>query len=224
MAFRADETAQNNFQSALSYLTPRGVSEDTRRNIKSQFEEIVSECGPVVDGYPAWHPFLSEADPQDYAPTTPLALPSFNQTDHNVYMVNGFITCPYKERVDKIFEGVEALELTHNHARITVEKIQGEAMYNEGAVPILIRCRWGVLMEDDGTIPLRTALGLMLEREIPSWRWSTHNESWEDMRGQILGYPHGARSSLFINQTAGQQLKSVWMQLTKSGLWGSRYK
>lgn len=72
----------------------------------------------------------------------------------------------------------------------------------------------------DGTIPSNAAIGLMLESEVPNWRNAVYSESWEDMRGQLMGYPHGARSSLFVNQQTGQKMKSFWNQLIKTGVLG----
>ncbi|MEN4874406.1 hypothetical protein [Kosakonia cowanii] len=222
MAFRAEESAQNGFERACKYLTLHGATLEEREKIRAKIAEIVSECGPVIDGYPAWHPFLMESDPDNFSPGIPDELPSFRGLDHTVYLTNGIITCPYKHAVEKLFSSVNAICYKHDFVQINIEEIEGIKLYHEQAIPILIRCTWSKGLEEDGTIPLRTALGLMLEREIPGWRWAQYNQSWETMKGQILGYPHGARSSLFVNQQTGQQMKSVWNQLTKSGLWGDK--
>lgn len=60
----------------------------------------------------------------------------------------------------------------------------------------------------------------MLERDVPPWKETMYSETWETMKGEILGYPYGARSSLFVNQQTGQILKTVWTQLVKAELWG----
>lgn len=222
--FRAYESIQNGFERACRYLTPDGASPAERALVRVKLEEIISECGPVVEGYPAWHPFLMETDPADFAPYTPQNCPSFRLLDHTVYLTNGIITCPYKHAVEDLFSSISSIHHKHHSAYITIEEINDVPLYNSHAQPILIKCKWCGDLESDGSIPLRTALGLMLEREVPAWRWADYNQSWESMNGQILGYPHGARSSLFVNQQTGQQLKSVWTQLVKSGLWGNKTK
>ncbi|WP_333881216.1 hypothetical protein [Atlantibacter hermannii] len=222
--FRADESAQSGFERACRYLTPEGASPKERVRVREKIEEIITECGPVTDGYPAWHPFLMESDPATFSTGKPNSCPSFKMLDHTVYLTNGIITCPYSHGVKELFNAIEAIHYKHDFVSITIEEIEDVTLYHPQATPILIRCNWAGGLEKDGTIPLRTALGLMLERELPGWRWADYNQSWESMRDQILGYPHGARSSLFVNQQTGQQMKSVWNQLVKSGLWGNKTK
>ncbi|HGM6700750.1 hypothetical protein [Serratia marcescens] len=218
MAFRAEEAAHAGFERAYKLLVPQGAGSSERLKIKNKLQEIIKKCGPVVDGYPAWHPFMSEADPEAWAPMTPNNLPSFNGLDHTVYFQNGILTCPYGH-VDELITKINAFE--HKDAEISITRLKGITLYNAQAVPLLIQCDWNYeWKEHDGTFNLRTALGLMLEREIPNWRWAPFCETWENMSSQIIGEPHGARSSLFVNQVTGQKLKNVWNQIIKSGLLG----
>lgn len=219
MAFRADEAIQSGFENALRLLVPQGADAQQRKQIREKLEEIVKECGPVVEGYPAWHPFLQEADPHSWSPGTPDNCPSFRNLDHTIYLANGMLTCPYGHGVNELIDSINRLR--HSTAYITAEKLSNVDMYNKHAVPILIKCSWRDFeFEEDGTIPARAAIGMMLEREIPNWKTAVFCESWEDMRGQLMGYPHGARSSLFVNQHTGQQMKNFWNQLIKTGVLG----
>lgn len=220
MAFRAEEAAAANFENAYRYLVPQGSTQVMRSKIREKLEEIVEECGPVVDGYPGWHPFLLERDKANWAPSVPSYTPSFKFLDHTIYFRNGILTCPYDHGVDEFIEGIKRLK--HRDAYISIEKIKDIVLYHENAVPLLIKCHWHISddMEEDGTIPAKAAIGLMLESEVPNWRHAVYCESWEDMRGQVLGYPHGARSSLFVNQQTGQKMKSLWNQLIKTGVLG----
>ncbi|MEX7638431.1 hypothetical protein [Serratia marcescens] len=219
MAFRAADAAQAGFERAYKTLIPQGADNSERLRVHNKLQEIVKECGPVVDGYPAWHPFMSEVDPVEWAPMIPNNLPSFNGLDHTVYLQNGILTCPYGHAVDNLIKQINAFE--HKDAEISIERLQDITLYSDQTVPLLIRCNWRVEWKEyDGTFNLRTALGLMLEREIPNWRWAPFRETWENMSGQIIGEPHGARSSLFVNQVTGQQLKNFWNQIIKSGLFG----
>ena len=72
-----------------------------------------------------------------------------------------------------------------------------------------------------GTIPLSIAMPLLLEKEVPCWRWSQVAETWESMRPFFLGRPHGSRSSLFVTQEAGQSIKKIWEALIYTGMFGN---
>ncbi|MDH8145973.1 hypothetical protein QIG09_17610 [Klebsiella pneumoniae] len=220
MAFRAEELVKANFDKAYRYLVPEGASREMRVAVRDKLEEIVGECGPVVDGYPAWHPFMFDANKTNWAPMTPKSTPAFSYLDHTIYFQNGILTCPYGHGVEEFIKKVRSL--SHKDAGFTIEKIDDVVLYHEEAVPLLIKCNWYFTyeMEDDGTFPARVAMGLMLENEVPNWRTAVYSESWEEMRGQIMGYPHGARSSLFVNQQTGQKMKNLWGQLIKTGLLG----
>jgi hypothetical protein len=225
--FRSDESMQSGFERACRYLAPHGASSEERAQIRAKLEKIVSECGPVIEEYPAWHPFLAESDPRNFSVGLPSYCPSFKGLDHTIYLTNGIITCPYEHAVDELTDSIEDFNRNlycGDVAHITIEEIKDVILYSPQATPLLIRCKWYEGLEEDGTIRLRAAMGLMLERETPAWRWASFNESWETMKAQILGAPHGARSSLFVNQNTGQQMKSVWNQLVKAGLWGDKTK
>ncbi len=57
MAFRADESASNGYERAKSYLVSRNFSPEERARSEKALLDIIEECGPVVDGYPTWHPW-----------------------------------------------------------------------------------------------------------------------------------------------------------------------
>lgn len=93
-------------------------------------------------------------------------------------------------------------------------------LYNPNATAILVKCNWEKPLDRDGMIPLSVALPLILENEVPCWRWSDVAETWETMRYYFLGSPHGARSSLFVNQETGQAIKKIWNALIYTGMFG----
>lgn len=221
MAFRAEEASDNCFEMAVKQLTPYGSNTKIRTDVRNTLADIAKECGPFVDGYPAWHPFMLETDPLQYTPMVPSQSKSFEYLDHTVYLANGILTCPYPHAVNPLINSIKSLR--HSCAEFTIHKIDNVTLHAEGTVPLLIKCRWFDGLNDDGTVPSRVALGLMLEREVPPWKNTMYSETWETMKGEILGYPHGARSSLFINQQTGQILKTVWTQLVKAELWGESH-
>lgn len=218
MAFRADEAVQAGYEEVMSYLVPRArdVEESERARSREALEEILERCGPVVDSYPSWHPLVCHHDERDPA-TTPSTRCGYEGLDHTRYLAKGFITCPYGDG-QKVLDSVAALPY-HEIAEITAKKLDVN-LYNERAVPILVECRWKKPLERDGTIPLSIAMALMLDKEVPCWKWSKVAETWETMRPYLLGAPHGSRSSLFVNQEAGQSIKKIWDLLIHTGMFG----
>jgi hypothetical protein len=94
-------------------------------------------------------------------------------------------------------------------------------LYRPNASPILVKCNWNEVLPMDGTIPLSIAMPLILERELPCWRWSDVAETWETMRPCFLGTPYGSRSSLFLNRETGQAIKKIWDALISTGMFGT---
>jgi hypothetical protein len=221
MAFRADEAARIGYEQVEAYLVPRprDADEAVRARSKEALMDIVDELGPAVDTYPTWHPLVCNQDVMH-----PVLAPSdrcgYRGLDHTRFFANGFITCPYtgSGNPEKVIESVNALP-PHPIANITAEKLDVE-FYNSGTTPILVKCEWSRPLNMDGTIPLSIAIPLILEHEVPGWRQSSLAETWESMRELLLGRPHGARSSLFINQETGQAIKKIWNSLIYTGMFG----
>lgn len=223
MAFRADEAARIRYEDAARYLVSREINVNPHEAARSRekLAEIVEELGPVIDEYPSWHPLVSNHETSDRVwARRPGERCGYSGLDHNVYFANGFITCPYRDP-QKVIDAVNQLA-PHRAARITAEQLDVQ-FYQPSALPVLVRCEWGVDLED-GTVPLAIAMPLFLEKEVPLWgAWNTHAETWESMRPYILGSPHGRRSSLFVNQETGQAMKKVWEALVASGMFGPIY-
>ncbi len=221
MAFRADEEARNGYDEVEAYLVPkaRDAAEAQRARSKEALRKIVGELGPVVDAYPTWHPLVCNSDSRHPA-TTPSEQSGYKGLDHTRYFANGFITCPYGDG-QAVIDSVNALP-SHSIAWVTAERLDVQ-FYNTGTTPILVKCDWGDALEADGTIPLRLAMALILEKELPCWKWAQVAESWETMRPYFLGRPHGSRSSLFVSQETGQGIKTAWTALINTGLFGPVY-
>ena len=218
MAFRADEAERAGFEKVANFLIPPGRFVDEKVRIESRYklEDIVDELGPVVDSYPSWHPLVCNHDSR-----RPVTLPSsesrYRGLDHTRFFRNGFITCPYNDG-QEVIDSVEALP-EHPVALITAQRLDVK-FYNDGCTPILVKCNWARPMENSGMIPLSVAVPLILEQEVPCWRWSSVAETWASMRHYLLGSPHGSRSSLFVSQETGQGIKKVWETLIYTGMFG----
>lgn len=219
MAFRADEAARAGLGSVLDYLVPRSqyLDEVGRLQSREAVLEIADQLGPVVESYPSWHPLVRNYKDDRSPTTTPGQNCGYHGLDHTRYFANGFITCPYNDGQD-VLNSVEAFPY-HPAARITAERLDVK-LYNPNCTPILVKCEWTQPLNPDGTIPLSSAMPLLLEKELPCvWRAEVA-ETWESMRAYFLGRPHGSRSSLFVNQETGQSMKKIWEALIYTGMFG----
>lgn len=219
MAFRAAEDAQKSFDEACRYLLPRGFSEKLRREGEEVLSEITEHCGPVVNSYPIWHPLVPQRDPHQPW-MTPHELTGYKNLDHNIYFVNGFVSCPYGP-VDpgRFISDIEAMafdELVSVSCELLSVKL-----YSEQAHAFWIRCDWERPLEATGQIPKNLAVPLMIECEMKGWRSSSVAESWDRMRPLVLGEPHGKRSSHFVSQETALALKQVYLAMASSGMYGS---
>lgn len=218
MAFRAAEAAQIGYDEMENYLIPRtrDTDESERARSKIALRDIADELGSVVDAYPSWHPLVSNHD--DHHPTTtPSNQCGYRGLDHTRYFANGFITCPYGDGQD-VIDSVNALK-PHPAATITAERLDVQ-FYNADATPVLVKCEWHQPLPSDRMIPLKIAIPLILEKEVPSWKWAKCAETWESMRPYLLGAPYGSRSSLFVSQETGQSIKKIWEALIYTGMFG----
>tara|TARA_R110002073_G_scaffold120232_4_gene262055 strand:+ start:661 stop:1368 length:708 start_codon:yes stop_codon:yes gene_type:complete len=216
MAFRADETARSGFESAKNYLIPRGIEVAERKRSEDRLLDIVDEHGPVVSGYPSWHPLVSHHE--EHSPTTtPSDRCGYKGLDHTRYFLNAFITCPYGDG-QEIIDSVEALPCS-SIATINAERLDVQ-FYHSNATPILVSCDWEKPLADSGMIPASLAIPLMLQKEVPCWEWAMYGETWETMRPYFLGSPHGSRSSLFVDQEVALTMKKIWKLLINTGMFG----
>ena len=215
MAFRADESASSGYERVKKYLVPLTFEPDVRAKSEDVLQDIVDELGPVVDGYPSWHPLVSKHDGRS-PETTPNKRTGYRGLDHTQYFTHGFITCPYHGAEDVI---ESALNIDHHCASITAEELD-VPFYVDGAKPVLVKCEWAEPLTLGKLIPKKLAVPLMLEQEMPCWRWAGRAERWDVMRPYLLGEPHGSRSSLFVDQETALAMKKAYMAMVESGMFG----
>ena len=217
MPFRADEAKINGYDRARSYLVSRHIHGSERVRSEEALADIVDEYGPVVDRYPHWHPLVvAHSDPRSPA-TLPGRDCGYAGLDHTVYFANGLLTCPYGD-VEQLIDAVDNLP-AHPLAAISAQYVDAQ-LYHPHAKPILVTCEWHRPLPLDGMIPKSWAVPLLLELELPCWRWAKLAETWETMPPYFLGCPHGGRSSLFVNQETGQAIKTIWKVLIHTGMFG----
>ena len=221
MAFRANEEEQKGYSGLMSRLIGPSTDQDKRRASKDVLSEIVDRYGPVVEAYPIWHPLVAAKD-ADSSAITPSEQCGYEGLDHTFYLRNAFITCPYAG-VDEVLASVERVAqhpFMDGVAKISAEEIDAQ-LYAENAHPILVKCEWQRRMDRDGTIPAGVAVALILEQQVPCWRSAQVGETWKTMCPYLLGQPYGSRSSLFVNQDTGQQIKDIWNAIINTGMFGN---
>lgn len=216
MAFRADEAAASGYERLKTYLIPRHLSPTERSRSEKVLSDVVDVCGPAVEGYPTWHPLVRNHDGRN-PETYPSNRCGYKGLDHTKYFAHGFITCPYHDGQD-VIDSVQRLP-SHPAATVTAERLDAP-FYAEGATAILVRCEWSEPLEVGHLIPKRLAVPLMLEQELPCWRWAERAETWETMRPYLLGEPHGSRSSLFVSQETALAMKKIYIAMVESGMFG----
>jgi hypothetical protein len=217
--FRTEEAAERNFNRAAEYLIGRNLPQNMRANSLAALQDLTERYGPVVDRYPSWHPFVRSIDGK-YPETMPNERTGFRGIDHLVMFTNAFISCPYSasSNPQKTENSVASLK-RHHAAYISTEPIDA-AFYSEEATPVLVVCNWKSHLDYTNEIPKPIAVPLMIEEQLRAWENSKFAEQWETMRPYILGTPHGARSSLFVNQDTGLALKKVYLSMVNSGMFG----
>lgn len=227
MAFRKNEAIEEGFEKAVRYLTPKESTPEEQQKVRYYLDDLTIRLGPVVTMYPSWHPLVCHHDRMD-----PITCPDkecgYQGLDHTIYFANGFLSCPYhSDNGQKILESVNDLwkhkaYSRYSHvANVEAERIIDQPLYNTGTDPILVVCNWLRPMPNNKTIPKNIAIGLMLENEVPCWRNSQCGETWESMRPYLMGEPCGKRSSMFLDQEAGQTMKKVYEAITYSGMFGN---
>jgi len=215
MAFRADEAASSGYERTKKYLIPVTFSPEVRAQSEEVLLDIIDGLGPVVESYPTWHPLVYKHDERN-PETIPSERTGYKGLDHTRYFAHGFITCPYGG-VDNVIES--ALSIDHHCATITAEELD-VPFFTDGAKPVLVKCEWSEPLRPSKLIPKKIAVPLMLEQELPCWRWSSRAEKWEVMRPYLLGEPHGSRSSLFVDQETALAMKKAYLAMVESGMFG----
>ncbi|MGR5112661.1 hypothetical protein [Vibrio jasicida] len=216
MAFRADEERSKKTEYALNYLLHKEGTLEELTEAREKVLEIIEQYGPVVDTYPSWHPLVFNSGAR-HPSLLPDSRCGYRGLDHTIYLAHGFITCPYVDS-DEVIAAVKNRP-HHPFATVMAERLD-ISLYNSSTETVLVKCEWDRPLNVDNTIPKPLAVGLMLEFELPCWHWSEYGETWETMRPYIMGAPHGARSSLFVDQETGQAMKSIWNAIINTGIYG----
>jgi hypothetical protein len=211
MEFRHPIAAAETNTKYRKYLTK---NLDNSEEGKFTFEKVVDRLGNAVDSYPYWHPLLTTPpNNRDRSVYSIAELDVYKGIDHTVYFVRGFVTCPYsEEESNKLVDSVNKVPQLH------AERLEAP-LYSDSAFPVLVESV-EVVLEADGTIRSRDALIWHTEEMLKYCRDAQVAETWWNLRTEILGSPHGSRSSLLVNQYTGGHMRKILEILNNSGMFG----
>lgn len=212
MEFRYPVAAAEKNATSLNYLTKN--LEDPKAG-RATFEELLHDLGNTIETYPDWHPVLTAPlhNTSDDWRTSLSELEAYKGIDHTVLFVKGFVTCPYSEnKANKLVETVNLILGLHAY------RLQAP-LYSDNAYPVVIMAL-DIELEADGTIRGRDALAWCTQQLVNGARDAQVAETWWNMRSCILGHPHGARSSLLVNQHTGGHMRKILEVLNNSGMFG----
>lgn len=209
MEFRNPTAAAETNAATLKYLT-KNLENPTEG--KKEFERLVNQLGNAVDEYPDWHPILSI--PQNAFNTSDGSLNSlYKRLDHTKMFVRGFVTCPYGEdEANMLVTEVNKLDGLRAYRTDT-------SLYSDHAYPVVVEVLW-IELEADGTIRSRDAIAWCTQNLVKNARRAEVAETWWNLRSNILGRPHGSRSSLLVNQFTGGHMRKILEVLNASGMYG----
>ena len=210
MEFRYPVAVAENNAHSLRYLT-RNLSDPEAG--QAAFEELLLELGNSVDVYPDWHPILTNP-PQDGLRGASLQnLPAYKGMDHTVLFIKGFVTCPYDEaKADQLVNNVNAV------TGLQAYRLDAP-LYSDSAYPVVVQAV-DVVLEGDGTIRSRDALAWCVQEMVKDAHNAEVSETWWNIRTNLLGCPHGSRSSIIVNQHTGSHIRKILEAMNNSGMYG----
>lgn len=211
MEFRYPVAVSEKNAESLRYLT-KNLSDPEAG--QAAFDELLLELGNSVDMYPDWHPILTIPQHSTQSQSGLLQeLPAYKGIDHTVFFIKGFVTCPYGEaNADQLVSNVNAVTGLHAYRLDT-------ALYNDNAYPVVVQAL-DVELEGDGTIRSRDALFWCLQELVKDAHKAEVAETWWNIRTNLLGSPHGSRSSIIVNQHTGSHIRKILEALNSSGMYG----
>lgn len=208
MEFRYPTASAEANMNAMKYLTQNLSAHEKGRE---EVESLLKVLGTSITSYPSWHPILTIPRGQGDERSDLGHL--YKGTDHTIYFVRGFVTCPYsEEKANALVDYVNTL--TGLSAYRTDTKL-----YSDHAYPVVVEAT-EVMLEADGTIRSRDALAWCVQELVRNAHHAQVAETWWSMRGYLLGEPHGSRSSLLVNQYTGGHMRKILEALNNSGMYG----
>ena len=211
MEFRSPTVALQQNAQAMTYLTKSLTNPDAGR---AMVEQLIEELGNAVDHYPDWHPILTAPPRKGAEHISSLSqLETYEELDHTTEFVRGFVTCPYSD------DGADKLVAVVNQVPGLYAYRLDQPLYAESAHPVVVVAN-AVELEADGTIRSRDALVWFAQQAAAEASSAQVAETWWNIRSNLLGGPHGSRSSLFVNQHTGNHMRKILEAMNASGMFG----
>lgn len=209
MEFRYPTASAEANMKALKYLTDKLSAPEKGRE---EFERLTKELGTSITSYPSWHPILTIPRNQGMGRSGYLSS-LYNGIDHTIQFVRGFVTCPYGEKTaNALVDSVNQLVGLNAYRTDT-------PLYSDHAYPVVVEAT-EVFLSADGTIRSRDALAWCVQELVRNAHDAEVAETWWNMRSDLLGDPHGSRSSLLVNQFTGGHMRKILEALNNSGMYG----
>lgn len=193
-----------------------GLTENLREPDVGQIQvlRLLQDLGNAVDFYPDWHPILTAPLRHGTKHISDLSqLAIYQEIDHTTKFVRGFVTCPYSDAAaDRLVDTVNQVP------GLRASRLE-EPLYADNAYPVIVEAI-NVELEADGTIRSRDALAWFAQQISSEATSAQVAETWWNIRSNILGGPHGSRSSLFVNQYTGVHMRKILDAMNNSGMFG----
>ncbi|WP_342248780.1 hypothetical protein [Sphingomonas sp. OTU376] len=211
MEFRSPTVAAQQNADAIAYLTDRLSDPQAGRR---QVEQLIEVLGNAVVMYPDWHPILTVPPGGGASRASSLVeIKTYAGIDHTREFVRGFVTCPYSDtRADRLVAAVNKVD------GLCAYRLDAP-LYDDSAFPVVVVAQ-GVELEADGTIRSRDALAWFAQQTAGAAFGAQVAETWWNIRTNLLGRPHGSRSSLFVNQHTGAHMRKILEAMNDSGMFG----
>lgn len=209
--FRSPTVAAQQNAKAMTYLTKNLSDQNSGRVL---VESLIAELGNAVEGYPDWHPILTAPPRNGREHIYGLSqLRVYKELDHTIEFVRGFVTCPYSDTgADELVEAVREVP------GLSARRLD-RPLYSDSAFPVVVEAT-NVELDADGTIVSRDALAWFAQQTAGEANGAEVAETWWNVRSNILGSPHGSRSSLFVSQHAGVHMRKILEAMNASGMFG----
>lgn len=211
MEFRSPTAALQQNAKALDYLTKDLANPEAGR---AMVGKLIEELGNAVDFYPDWHPILTAPPRKGAERICSLShLEIYEKLDHTTMFISGFVTCPYSnDNAGKLAAAV------NNVPGLCAYRLD-QPLYSDSSHPVVVVAN-AVKLEADGTIRSRDALAWFVQQAAAEASSAQVAESWWNIRPNLLGGPHGSRSSLFVNQHTGNHMRKILEAMNTSGMFG----
>lgn len=237
----SQEPKENILERFKLHAKVQNLSQEKQNKNEDMLDSFINQYGPVIDGYPTWHPFINRGDYRNRY-TVPNRHLGYEGIDKLICFSTAFIAYGYGDPPDKLVnslkerfgcceyedenEGIFLGDFPNNVISMAWEKIDYHPFSNTDK-SVLVYLKW----ESDNdwqtfnqifptSIPGSIAIPLMINLEMSAHLRASYSESWEDLKRYLLGEPYGENSSLFLSDETVSRMKKIHNLLCEAYVWG----